>query len=585
MLDTNEFAVAAGAIRAASALTEGTFLAVAKALEESIEILARLSESFDILLTELKSEELQQALQALAHAAADVTELGRTRSGENAGFDHLRRLTDAVAGRIVKMYRSVKGVASLSVCAKLATTDIHTSTTDFSTFSDEITHTVDLTRSSLDSFAGELSPVRERIMAAHAMQRVSEERQDEAAHSIPARLQATVASIHMQYRHAAKASSTVTKRSERVRQEICKAVMALQIGDITRQRLEHGDHALSLINETLESLARTGHHIADGISLDAEDCHAFTAMACGLQSAQLLDCAQAFDRDVRQIITSLKTLAAEALALRTLGSAAYGSAANRDHSTFVAELDVQVGEALELLTGFGTAKAEAASVVVSVSNATKRLSGHLATVQSLEAEIRIMSLNTTLKCSRVGREGLALSLIAQELRGYAHEFAKEAGAIMAEVGNINSITGSLITGADADAEPAQIIADVMRAMQGSLATLRRVGQTLGDALVNLELDSDRVTSLLVKTVADLASHNEIGQTLRRAATCLAAMSAHPALPRADLRPPVARMLDVLASNYTMANERRVHNLALGRSAEESQGLPTTAQDELEDLLF
>ena len=75
MLETDNFTVAGNAIRAASALTETTFLQVGKALEASIEILARLTESFDTLLTELKSENLRQALESLAQAAARVTEL------------------------------------------------------------------------------------------------------------------------------------------------------------------------------------------------------------------------------------------------------------------------------------------------------------------------------------------------------------------------------------------------------------------------------------------------------------------------------------------------------------------------------
>ena len=56
MLETDNFIAAGNAIRAASALTETTFLRVGKTLEASIEILARLTESFDTLLAELKSE-------------------------------------------------------------------------------------------------------------------------------------------------------------------------------------------------------------------------------------------------------------------------------------------------------------------------------------------------------------------------------------------------------------------------------------------------------------------------------------------------------------------------------------------------
>src|ERR1700733_15394571 len=134
MLEADNFIVAGNAIRAASALTETTFLQVGKTLEASIEILARLTESFDTLLTELKSEHLRQALQSLAQAAARVAELGRTQPGESAGFDRLQRLAEAITRRILKMHGSVKTVASLSISSKIATTDIRTSTIDFSTF-------------------------------------------------------------------------------------------------------------------------------------------------------------------------------------------------------------------------------------------------------------------------------------------------------------------------------------------------------------------------------------------------------------------------------------------------------------------
>ena len=194
-----------------------------------------------------------------------------------------------------------------------------------------------------------------------------------------------------------------------------------------------------------------------------------------------------------------------------------------------------------------------------------------------------MSLNTTLKCSRAGHEGLALSLIARELRSYANDFAKEAGALMGEVATITEITGSLSRGSDAGVAP--VVAEVMRVMQDSLATLRQERQTLGDALDILERDGDRVVALLVETVADLASHDEIGQALRQAATALAAMSVHQTFPLADLSPRVEQMLELVAGNYTMAIERRVHDRALGRPDQAPAGPATVANAELEDILF
>jgi hypothetical protein len=217
--------------------------------------------------------------------------------------------------------------------------------------------------------------------------------------------------------------------------------------------------------------------------------------------------------------------------------------------------------------------------MASVRDAAEILCDHLTTVQSLEADIRIMGLNTTLKCARVGPEGRALGLIAQELRAYGNEFAKEAGALMGEVESPSQITGSMVA-READAAP--LIAAVMQAMNDALLNLRQVGQTLDDTLSALDRDSDRVVILLEQTVGSIGEHDAIGRTMREAANSLREMSLAGDLPLADLTPRAEQMLDLMARGYTMANERVIHDRILGRS---SRAVPVVAESEMEDMLF
>jgi len=53
--------------------------------------------------------------------------------------------------------------------------------------------------------------------------------------------------------------------------------------------------------------------------------------------------------------------------------------------------------------------------------------------------------------------------------------------------------------------------------RSELITLRQMGQMLDRAMQELKLDSDRVVTLLVETVSNLAVQAEIGQVLRDAA--------------------------------------------------------------------
>lgn len=583
MLATQDVITTVDTIRSASARTEATFLQVGRKLEASIGILARLTATFETLLAELKSESLDRAIVALSRAADQVVAFGRAHSGERAVFDRLQHLAHGIAGRVLQMNKAVGDVDSLVINSKIAAAHIRATDVDLSTFAGEIARTLKMTRRSLESFASELRSVRERVAAAQAEQAAFERRQDEAARTIPVRLTETVESIAQQNERAADASAAVGRRSDLVRERIGAAIMALQIGDITRQRLEHVDHALGILAEGPKGPAGDPRHDAgDGEELSDEERRALACATYRLQSAQLADAAAAFERDVQEIAAALQSVAAEARGLWSLGSDAYG-ASHRGRSSFIAALESQVGEALGLFRDFEAARTEAAQVVTSVSGAMESLSGHLKQVQSLEADIRIVGLNTTFKCARVGRDGLALSVIAQELRAYGHKFAVEAGALMDEVETVTKVTESLTRDEHQDAVAP--VAEVMQAMTSSLATLRQVGQAIGDTLTSLESDSGQVATLLDETVANLAAHDEIGRALRETADRLASMSPGAGQPVGDLTPGTERLLERMARAYTMANERIVHERVFGRSSNAALAAATAAPAELDDILF
>jgi hypothetical protein len=563
------------AVQTASALTEKTFLRIGQALEASIGILSNLASSFEKALTELKNEKLGHALKSLGTAAARVGELGRDQSAASVKFGEMQRVAEAIGERVSKMNRSIRGVDALAINSKIAAANIRGSKIDFTTFASEIARTLAITQSSLDSFGSELQAVRSHVGRAFAGQIAFEKSQSEAIRSIPERLNATVSSMPSQQKRNAQAISAVGQRSQRIGQQVRSAITALQAGDITRQRLEHAEYALNLLTEPQE----TGDHPA----LTREEQQVFTTTTCRLQSAQLAATAEEFERNVRQIATSLNSMAGEARVSRTLASSTYGSA-DRDHGTFIGDLEAQVGAALALFEDYGTARIEATRIMISVSDAAEGLCEHLRTVQSLEDDIRIMGLNTTLNCARIGPEGRALGLIAQELRAYGNEFAREASALIGEVGSLTQLSGSIVS---KEPDAAALVGTVTLTMRDSLATLRQIGHTIDDTLSTLERDSDRVVLLLEETAANLVGNDGIGEALRQAVGYLEALAPSNAAPGPDLAPRAQQMLDMIARVYTMANERVVHDRILGRSG--SATFPAVAaaaaKPDLEDMLF
>jgi hypothetical protein len=176
-----------------------------------------------------------------------------------------------------------------------------------------------------------------------------------------------------------------------------------------------------------------------------------------------------------------------------------------------------------------------------------------------------------------------LSVIAQELRDFANGFAKEAGALMQEVETVAGIS-NMLTGAT-DEDQGAITSEGTRGMRDALVTLRQMGQMLDRAIKELEVDSDRVVTLLVETVSNLAVQGEIGQVLRDAAEQLAESSPVGGVDFAELPAPIVQRLALIERAYTMSNERSVHDRFLGRPVSAEPVAETASGSAMEDFLF
>jgi hypothetical protein len=579
MLEPRIIGEIGAAIRAASASTDAKFLKIGQRLETSVEILGRLAGTFEDLSGELRSENLQRATDDLARAASQVAAVGRAHCSEQVLLAQLTKLTLAIESRMAHMRKAVKGVDILAVNARIVAAGIGDAGADFVSFANDIRRTLKLAEASLAEFSRELARMGAQLAAATAAQLAFDERQSETVRCIPARLATSIESIAAHRARAAAAASIVCERSQDVGRRLGSAVIALQIGDVTRQRTEHVVVALGLLGEIA---APEQDADGDWCDLSPNQRESLFSLGCRLQSAQLADTVQEFDRELQQILGVLKGLAGDAREIRRLSNDAYGADGDR-RGSFLGALEEEVRQALDLLKDFAIARGEADRVGVSVSDAAAGLTGHIATVRSLEADIRIMGLNTTLKSARLAERGLPLRVIAQELRSYANQIAVEAGAVLAEVENI-SATARPLSGQMRDRNRGDAAA-VAEIMSDAVARLGVAGGSLAEALATLEQDGDAVGKLLDETVAFVAGDREIGAAMRQAAGDLGAI-APPVSPDAVDAAHGARMLTLIEHGYTMASEREIHaRIADGARAIGSPPPPAVDEAALEDILF
>jgi hypothetical protein len=567
---------------AASSLTEGKFLEIGQKLESSIDTLAALNETFERLHHELESENVRQAAQDIRQAATQVVDLATAHATEKEAVGRIGTLTANVGSGVNAIANAVKNADLLAVSARIAAANLGDAGDDFSEFADEIARTLKLAKGTLERFRQELDATVQHLGAAKAGQAALDRDQSQSMQAIPQRLSQSIDAIAEGSRRAASAAAAVQEKSRQVSQRIASAVAALQIGDKTRQRIEHAEFAVAILREIVSPGS------GDWAPLDDTARAELVALGCRLQAAQMTDTAEDFDRQVRQTLAALSELGGDAREILRLGNATYGGG-EAARGAFLLELKDDVSHANVLLEAFQAARSGIDGVITAVSESGASLVRHISMVRSLEADIRIMGLNATLKCGRLGNRGRALSVVAQELRVYANQIEAQAGGVMTDLEHVVGAAGSL--SGRGDAKGREEIAALAEGMKDAVRRLGAAGQSLADALGSLERDSSGVATILDEAVQRMSVREEIGRALTRAAADLSALAPDSRSQGAEIGPVARRFLDMLARSHTMVEERVVHDTVVRDFFPHVADLPRTADTAppppaaVDDMLF
>jgi len=568
------------AITPACALSEEKFLAAGQELEKAITVLRRLTGSFQALLEDLEAEDVELATRDIRQAASTIAALSGAYDQESRTLKSLTAVTRDIHERVGRMVKTVKAAQALGMNAKVEARHLSEISQDFHGFAEEIDRSLKLAQSNLARLRGEVGEMLDHLGQANREEQAFDAQYAGTLKTVPQRLAGSVDTLGRRHEQAVAGAAAVADCSTRMAKRVSEAVMALQIGDITRQRIEHVEAAIRLLQELAEGADEWRH-------LDGAAQQSLLALGYRLQSEQLADTAAELQREADRIRASLDELKGGTAEITGLGVDTYGGS-DVTAGTFLAELEGDIDQARGLLQGFAAARTKADSIVGAVGDAANRLLDQIGEIRSLEVDIRITGLNASFKCRRVGDVGLPLSIIAQELRACAYTTAEEADAI---VSSLDEMKRHLTALSDSRrTERASEIAAVTEALTRSVGRIGGAGRELANALDGLKADSDAVMDRLERAQGTLAADERITSALHRAAADLAALASAAPLDTAAAGPAFedarAALLERFAASYTMVQERQVHQRVTGGAVEESPTPPPTDDDSsLDDFLF
>jgi hypothetical protein len=565
-----------------TATADHDFITIGNSLSHSVEVFGRLSGSLTGLAEELQSQDAANAVAALEQAADGI---GRMSGGSERIDTLLAKLEEEAVG--VAKYLDLLGkiigeVGSLAINGKIQAAQVASSGVDFSVFTTEIGRLGNLAASSTQKASGRLTDVRAAVSSARHAAADFERNEAVELAAVRNRIQNSLSLLAERRQRAGYTADSVAGKSRDITQRIAKTVGELQINDSVCQRLEHvrsalQDMACLAVNEPAP------HQDSKWLTDIAQDRHrSLIGGICHLQAAQLEGGASDYQTEVEGLIRNLSALSTNAGDILAEAEASFGSG---NGGLFVAEIEQDVRRATELLTAYAAARERADSVVSAVADGFRAMAEDLASIQSIDADMRIMGLNATLKCSRLGNEGRALGVVAHELRACSKRTEDCTHIIADLLQSVLALADALaVASAEDSASGAEDPAEIM---SSSLSALSAMGLSMADALSGLRGDAGQVSSTLKDTADSIDIHHRLGSVAKDGANRLSQL-ANGLASEADLEASVHQEIHrLMQSRYTMNRERLIHQTfarddSAAAATQESQA---GSGDDLEDMFL
>lgn len=287
------------------------------------------------------------------------------------------------------------------------------------------------------------------------------------------------------------AAQIIDKQYTRFHNATDKIVMSLQSEDLARQRIEHIQEALSLASTRL----------------DAGDSAASCASVLSLQRAQLASTRDLLSDSVANIRSGLQSLVPQIKELLSKTSA-LALQTSKEGESFASLIDNGLKTVAEVLQQCSSSANNVVSIVNRVLPSVETMSSRATALEAIESDIRLISLNATVKTSLLGTEGAAMGILASELHRITTERGSDATLVLTGLSAIREALAGISQQKSSAQNSAILSAGSANLVSDELAGL---SNTVRNASKQAALGLEQVKDLAENLCTELARGAELAE--------------------------------------------------------------------------
>ncbi|MDB5552362.1 MAG: methyl-accepting chemotaxis sensory transducer, partial [Rhizobium sp.] len=543
---------------------ERVFAEVGGHLGTAHEIFGELNSGLNSLSGELSGAKIEGASIVFQDVAARLRGLADALPAETA---LIRTIGASAAQASILLKHLMKHIHLITVIARssrIEAASLEGNRDDFLSFTSEASDLAAAVHSSITACSKEQEKLAGAIAMALSGQLGFEKRYRDRLLSVSADLISTFSGIKHLQTQGVEVAKLAKASTLQIGDAVGVAIISLQAGDSTRQRLEHVCRGLRMA--------------ADGAG------GAAAPLVCLLQAAQLKDTVSEFDVDIGKVGRSLTRLSCDSAEMVSHGKVLYGGK-NDDMTSFLVTMKQRLAEASVLISACGQTKVSVDASMAELENVLGKFRDAISALDETVVDITLIGMNAGLKASHLGEKGRAFVVIANELKQTADRIsgaAKLLEPVLLEIGQAADQLKRLRL----DEEPLNV-ADLEQSIAKAVDEIEGGNARLHQLMDHLTRESVQFETLMTGAKAVMSGLGEQFALLPDAADLLERSNGSPASLSSTEAREASALFEQLYLHYTMEIEREVHLRHCDRFgiAYERPAAVTESPADTEDVLF
>ncbi|MBY4610331.1 chemotaxis protein [Rhizobium sp. 9T] len=543
-------------LESARSRVEERFLEGGTVLLSVMDVLNRLLNSLESVRAALDNEEQSDTGADLRPTVESLTALPVTEENRQQALVSLAQTGRELRKYVSDMQETMRYLRTFAVTVKITGAGL----AEFAGFAQEILERIYSGTDEVNRFAAHLDSLDKEVKLAASFGASVSKGYADTVPAVAAALRGDAAKIAEHRKHLGVVAREVGAIARGVQSKVASTLSALQIGDITRQRIEHVQATLSLLEEFFAG---------EGAKLDAGARKRLQNVIHHLTAAQMNDMCVNFQRESENVVTTIASFdhdMREILKLRDQMSGAGGESGGN----FMRALESSVSAAHEIVRQVDTASRQADQVSQSTIDTAAKLSQAIANIRAVKTDIHYMALNTNLRCSRLGEEGRSINVVTAELRIFAGKLDESADAIVTGLPALEAAAGRIAPAMDAGA------GGLGEGLTSAVGNIRAAADVMENELKMLAENGREVATKIGLLTGKLDFQRDLGEVFTRCADVLDEAAGTAVADISDLAEAIAPLDRKIFKHYTMVQERNIHRDIIP-ACEESAAAPAPAE--------